>query len=322
MTGNENFERLKQIENLVIPHEIKLMTNYEGWEDSIEMRGKNLKISILTEDSSSNSQLRISDEKGLSVSIPFEGVEIINEFQNEKNVYIEIYFFVYEGFARLTLVGKEVLITNSKKETDYNLLIKQAKECILCRSMENTEAVIGYENGDIEADIMFIAEAPGPRGANRSGIPLQGDVTGNNFEKLLSSTNWTRANIFITNAVLCCPTKENGNVRSPNKLEVKNCSSYLKRIIELVDPKIIVPLGVKALESLKEIETHKLVLSKDVATYTKWNDRYLYPLYHPSPQVINTRTRTFEQQRQDFRLLERNYIYKILKGFEPNNSKD
>ncbi|GAA3328717.1 hypothetical protein GCM10020331_073820 [Ectobacillus funiculus] len=78
-------------------------------------------------------------------------------------------------------------------------------------------------------------------------------------------------------------------VRSPTKQEVTNCHPYLARIIELVNPKVIVTLGKKALEALKEIETHQLLLKEDVGTYTKWNNRWLYPLYHPSPQVINTK---------------------------------
>ncbi|WP_077210400.1 hypothetical protein [Bacillus dakarensis] len=100
-SSNEFFERLKDITSTVIPYEVKLMTNYEGWEDSIEMRGKNLKVSIINTESPKERNLKISDERGLTITIPFEGVEIINQFHNESGVYIEIYFFVYEGFARL-----------------------------------------------------------------------------------------------------------------------------------------------------------------------------------------------------------------------------
>jgi uracil-DNA glycosylase family 4 len=314
----ENFERFKQIADTVIPYEIRLMTHYNnGWEDCIDMRGKNLKITITDEASQFDFYIKISDERGLSVKIPCEGVEIINEFKNKDNVIIEIYFFIYEGFAQLTIKGREIFITNTDKEIEYNKLIDQAKNCIICEAMKHEKAVLGYENGNLDSDVMFIAEAPGSRGANLTRIPLHGDATGDNFEKLLSATRWTRSDIYITNAVLCCPTDEKGKVRKPSKQEIKNCHSYLARIIELVNPKVIVTLGKTALEALKEIEPHQLVLNKDVATFSIWNGRFVYPLYHPSPQVINTKTRTFEQQRTDFKQLEYNYRFRILKELEP-----
>ncbi|WP_237562773.1 uracil-DNA glycosylase [Bacillus dakarensis] len=198
-------------------------------------------------------------------------------------------------------------------------MIKAAKSCVLCEAMKHSEAVLSYENGNLESDIMFVAEAPGPKGADVTGIPLHGDATGNNFEKLLAATNWDRSDVFVTNAVLCCPTNEQGNVRKPTKQEVHNCHTYLAKIIDLVNPKVVVPLGKKALEALNEIESHELILKKDVATYRKWNNRYIYPLYHPSPQVMNMGTRTFQQQRTDFKQLKHNYRARILKGLEPLN---
>ncbi|WP_157950834.1 uracil-DNA glycosylase [Peribacillus acanthi] len=298
-----HFARLKEISDTVIPYEIRLLTNYDGWEDSIDLRGKNLKLSIIDEVSEFDYTLKLSDERGLTVTIPCDGLEIINEYRNGDECFVEFYFYVYEGVAVLTIKGKEITINNTAKDIKFSTLISQAKNCPLCDAMKDKEAVIGYQNGNLNADIMFIAEAPGPHGANVSGIPLHGDITGNNFEKLLSTTNWTRSDVFITNAVLCCPTAENGNVRPPNHSEVRNCSSHLANIIDLVNPKIVVTLGQKALEALKIIENHQLILNKDVASYTKWNNRWLYPLYHPSPKVIHTRIRNYEQQKIDFKQL-------------------
>ncbi|WP_082677259.1 uracil-DNA glycosylase [Bacillus sp. FJAT-29937] len=317
---NKNlFARLLEITHTLIPYEINLMTHYNGWEDSIDLRGKNLMISIIDEQSEYDYKIKLSDERGVTVTVPCEGVEYINEYRNNDQLIIEIYLYIFEGVARITVKGKEVIIQNTNKEIEYNMLINKAKACVTCKTMSDSKAIIGYANGNLDADILFLAEAPGPRGADVSGIPLQGDVTGKNFEKLLSSTNWTRSDIFITNAVLCCPVNSSGKVRPPSKEEIKNCHPYLKQIIELVDPKIVVTLGKKALEALKEIEHHSLVLNQNVATYTKWNGRYVYPLYHPSPQVINTGKRTLQQQRTDFKQLEHNDKQRILKGKAPIN---
>ncbi|MES1043551.1 hypothetical protein FOA22_03380 [Heyndrickxia oleronia] len=45
--SEDHFARLKEITNKVVPNEINLLTNYDGWEDSIDLRGKNLKVSII-----------------------------------------------------------------------------------------------------------------------------------------------------------------------------------------------------------------------------------------------------------------------------------
>ena len=320
--SSEHFNRLKEISTTVVPNEISLMTHNEnGLQDSMEIRGKNLKLLIIEERSKAhyNCQIKISNEMGLIVTIPCKGVEIIEESRLEDQLAADIYFFVNDGFAQLTIKWNEIIRQETDKDLVYKQLITQAKSCIKCVNMKDTEAVIDYSNGSLNADIMFIAEAPGPRGADVTGIPLHGDATGNNFEKLLASTRWTRSDIFITNAVLCCPTTEHGSVRRPDRIEVQNCQSYLERLIMLINPKVIVTLGVKALEALKEIENHQLVLNQDIATYTKWNNRWVYPLYHPSPQVINTSTRTMQQQRTDFMQLEQNYKHRIIKGKDPIN---
>jgi len=312
------FTRLKEIPHTVKPYEISLITNDNGLGDSIHLRGENLQISLDEVDYEYEFIITMSDKRGLSLTIPCSGVELINEYRNDNKIITEVYLYLfYDGIGILSIKGIEDIIANTDREVDYNNLIIQAKSCRKCDAMKEAEAIIGNNNGNLNADIMFIAEAPGPRGADITGIPLHGDVTGDNFEKLLCSTKWTRSDIYITNAVLCCPTNENGTVRNPTKQEVKNCHPYLSRIIDLVNPKIVVTLGKKALEAIKEIENHPLVLSKDVASYTRWNNRWVYPLYHPSPQVINTGTRTFEQQKTDFRQLEHNYKQRILKGKEP-----
>lgn len=320
MINNIEFIRLKEIANTVKPIEVSLITHdTNGPQDSIVMKDKNLKVSVIEEFSQYNCTVLISDKRGLRVSIPCTGVEIYEENREVDILVYEFYFFTSEEFAQMTIKSKDDNIETIDKNVEYSKIIKKAKSCLNCEAMAGTEAVIGYQNGNLHADIMFIAEAPGPRGADVTGIPLHGDVTGNNFEKLLASTKWTRSDIFITNAVLCCSTNENGKVRSPFRAEVINCHSYLSSIIELVNPKVIVTLGKKALEALKEIESHQLILNKDVGSYTKWNNRWIYPLYHPSPQVINSGSRTLAQQTTDFKQLEYNFNNRIAKGIDPIN---
>ena len=144
---------------------------------------------------------------------------------------------------------------------------------------------------------MFIGEAPGRKGADRTRVPFSGDQSGANFDRYLDSISLRREEIFITSAALCNPQAESGANRRPTQKELANCSTFLRRVIQLVDPRVIVTLGSVALEALKRIEYHGLSLRESAAQVHSWNDRVLVPIYHPSPQVLASHRREAEQLR-------------------------
>jgi uracil-DNA glycosylase family 4 len=80
-------------------------------------------------------------------------------------------------------------------------------------------------------------------------------------------------------------------------VEVANCSAFLKRTIELVNPQVIVTLGSVALDALKRIHYHELTLKAAIGKIHRWNERLLVPLYHPSPQVLASHRREAAQLR-------------------------
>ncbi|MBK9313372.1 MAG: uracil-DNA glycosylase [Acidobacteria bacterium] len=170
--------------------------------------------------------------------------------------------------------------------------------------MRDRQAVLGPLNGTITPKAMFIAEAPGRNGADRTRIPFHGDISGNNFEALLDSIGLARNQIFITNSVLCSPRKPGGANDRPTRSEIRNCSSFLQRQIELIDPPVIATLGAVALDAIRLIEAHTFTLRDHAARILEWNGRLLVPLYHPSPQVIIT-VRNLDQQKRDYRMLLR-----------------
>ena len=149
---------------------------------------------------------------------------------------------------------------------------------------------------------MFIGEAPGRKGADRTRVPFSGDQSGTNLERFLQSIELRRDDIFITSAALCNPRTESGANRKPTKKELLNCSSFLRRTIDLVDPKVIVTLGSVALEALKRIHYHDLNLKNHAAQIHTWQGRRLVPIYHPSPQVLASHRRE-QQQLNDYRVV-------------------
>jgi DNA polymerase len=183
------------------------------------------------------------------------------------------------------------------KKEGFNELVKDAAGCTLCPAMCGRSAVLSELNGSPEARIMFIGEAPGRKGADRTRVPFSGDQSGANLDRFLNSINLTRKEIFITSAALCNPRSESGANRKPTQKELSNCSNFLRRTIELVDPRVIVTLGSVALEALKRIQYHELSLKTAAAQIHSWNNRVLVPIYHPSPQVLASHRREAEQLR-------------------------
>lgn len=192
---------------------------------------------------------------------------------------------------------------SDEKLKEILALCQMAEVCQICPDLADKKAVLSELNGNLNPKVFFIAEAPGRQGADRTRRPFYGDKSGENFQKFLDSIGLKREEIFITNAVLCSPRKENGANRSPKKSEIKNCSSFLQKTIQLLQPKVVATLGSVALEALKAIEYHQISLKNDIGNAFDWNGRKLVPLYHPSPQVI-TSHRRFDEQMLDFQTLK------------------
>lgn len=189
-----------------------------------------------------------------------------------------------------------------RKTTAFKRLAEEAAACVRCDRMCDRRAVLSRLNGPITARVMLIAEAPGRNGADRTRIPFHGDASGINFEKLLASIHLTRDDIFITNSVLCSPRKASGANDRPTRTELRNCSAFLRRQIELIDPAVIATLGAVALDTLKLIEPHSFTLALQAARILVWNNRLLVPLYHPSPQAVAA-SRSLEAQLADFQAI-------------------
>src|SRR5438094_6409026 len=192
----------------------------------------------------------------------------------------------------------------NEKRRKFQALVSEAAACIRCPAMCERTAVLSDLNGPVRARVMFIGEAPGRKGADRTRLPFSGDQSGRNFERFLESIGLARSQIFITSAALCNPRSASGANRRPSSSEIRNCSDFLTRTIDLIQPSIIVTLGTVALEALKLIHYHEFTLKNDAARIRRWNDRLLIPLYHPSPQVLIT-SRKEKAQLHDYQVVAR-----------------
>jgi uracil-DNA glycosylase family 4 len=206
-------------------------------------------------------------------------------------------------------------VQSNIKNIEFEHLCSEVQNCVDCPRMNESSRILSGSAGFLDARIMFIGEAPGRRGADSSGIPFHGDKAGNNFEELLEFSGLNRSEIFVTNAVLCNPKDLKGNNSPPNKTEIKNCSSYLRRQIELINPKIVITLGGTALNALNAIEEHSLNLRDNVRTSKNWFNRILAPLYHPGQRAMIHRS--FANQRSDYQFVSE--LFRRLDGQPKRN---
>ena len=101
-----------------------------------------------------------------------------------------------------------------------------------------------FADGDPEARIMFVGEAPSAE-EDRLGLPFMGQE-GRLLEKMLAAIGLKRENIYLSNIV---PWRPPGN-RPPNAREVAALLPFIERQIELVDPEILVLLGQTAAQAI------------------------------------------------------------------------
>lgn len=188
-------------------------------------------------------------------------------------------------------------ISIERRQRRFAGLAAEAAVCTRCPALCERAAVLSELNGSVDARVMFIGEAPGRKGADRTRVPFSGDQSGKNFERFLASIDLKRSEIFITSAALCSPRAASGANRRPKASEIRNCSDFLSRSVELVDPRVVVTLGTVALEALKLVHYHDFNLKNDAGRIRGWNSRWLVPLYHPSPQVLITSRKEAAQLR-------------------------
>lgn len=166
-----------------------------------------------------------------------------------------------------------------------------AESCACSLKNQATRPVPGEGNAD--ADIVFIGEAPG-KNEDLQGKPFVG-AAGKFLSEMLASIDLRREDIYITNVVKYRPP----NNRDPLPEEIAACMPWLHEQIKIIQPKIIVTLGRHALEHFipgKRIsEVHGKAFRRD---FPDIGTQVFYSLYHPAAALYNGGMR--ETLRKDF----------------------
>ncbi|CAN5513438.1 type-4 uracil-DNA glycosylase [soil metagenome] len=157
----------------------------------------------------------------------------------------------------------------------------EASPLFAYRTEHNYSAVIG--DGNVDAQIMFIGEAPGEQEAKR-GLPFVG-ASGRFLDELLKSINLQRADVYITNVVKDRPPEN----RDPTSAEIQLYTPFLVRQLTIIQPKVVVTLGrfamdfVLALFQMAERGQKISVLhGKLLQASATYGTIAVLPLFHPA----------------------------------------
>jgi uracil-DNA glycosylase family 4 len=115
-------------------------------------------------------------------------------------------------------------------------LYREARDCPRC-PLAATRTQVVFGNGNADADLMFIGEAPGAE-EDRQGLPFVGRA-GQLLDDLLRGIGFTRNDVFVANVIKCRPP---GN-RDPQPAEIEACHPYLMSQVDLIEPRVIGTLG-------------------------------------------------------------------------------
>jgi len=167
---------------------------------------------------------------------------------------------------------------NFMKKKEYFEDIKQqvssCKKCPLYKTKKNYV----FGNGNPDADIIFIGEAPG-RDEDIKGEAFVGRA-GKKLTQMIKAMGYERKDIFIANIVKCRPP---GNA-TPGPEIIKKCFPYLQKQIAIIEPKVIVALGrVSAATLLDTNESMKNLRGK----FGYYQNIPVMPTYHPAYVLRN-----------------------------------
>ncbi len=168
----------------------------------------------------------------------------------------------------------------TKMDADSSLPLKKA----------DTRLVFGV--GSPNSKILFIGEGPGFH-ENRLGEPFVGNA-GKFLDKLLESIKMKRDTVYITNVVHHRPPEN----RDPLPEEMSAYGKYLDKIIEIIDPEIIITLGRYSMG--KFLPSAKISSAHGKLFRIKWKEQDLFviPMYHPAASLRNGNIMT--QEKEDF----------------------
>jgi len=148
----------------------------------------------------------------------------------------------------------------------------------ICPDLAKTAKQLVFGDGNIDADIVFIGEAPG-KNEDEQGIPFVG-AAGKFLNEMLALIDLKREDIYITNIVKYRPP----NNRDPEPDEKEAFLPFLQQQLDVIKPKLVITLGRHSMEVLLP---PGLKISQVHGEPKRYKGQVYLPLFHPAAALYN-----------------------------------
>ena len=157
-------------------------------------------------------------------------------------------------------------------------LQKLEEEMAEDKNLPLQESNLVFGEGSPDCDVLFIGEAPGFN-EDREGRPFVGRA-GQLLRKCIRDLGWQEKDVYITNIVKRRPPEN----RDPNGEEIESYKPYLARQIDIISPKIIVPLGRFAMNYFLPMAK----ITRDQGKLFSAEKYFIFPMLHPAAALRGT----------------------------------
>ena len=180
-----------------------------------------------------------------------------------------------------------------------NILLEQIRADIIknniCPDLAREAKHLVMGDGNENADIVFIGEAPGKK-EDEQGVPFVG-LAGKFLDEMLVSICMNRGDVYITNIVKYRPP----NNRDPLPEEKLTFWPYLVRQLDVIKPKVVVTLGRHSMEYFLPNQKISKIHGQPKQIIFGESKIVVVPFYHPAVALYNGSMRA--TLLQDFKKL-------------------
>jgi uracil-DNA glycosylase family 4 len=167
------------------------------------------------------------------------------------------------------------------KQSELDQIAADIREKNICPDLAEQATNLVMGDGNLDADIVFIGEAPG-KNEDLQGLPFVG-AAGKFLNEMLAAAGMVRSDVYITNIVKYRPP----NNRDPLPEEKAAFWPYLLKQLQIIQPKVVITLGRHSMEYF--LPGMKIGQIHGEPKRIQFGEQkiVIMPLFHPAAALYN-----------------------------------